>query len=442
MEESLLAHLLGIVQDMIAGRPSIPAPCPAAEDPALGALAQGIRELGRQYAESYPFILELAKGNLEGDAPPRNSFAAPYKQLQAELRHLTWQIQEVSKGDLGHRVAFSGDFARSINAMIGALSEKQRLDEQNREYAQLFRTIFETSADGLLIADLDGKVEFLSNVGREMFKVTEEDLAVGSNIFDRVLPEDRERALCLMGELLKGHPAGFSEYRVSRRDGTVFWNESTSNLLLDAHGKAKGLFMVFRDITERKANEEKLRSYSAELESLNARLEELATTDSLTGVLNRRSFDTRLDLEMERARRFGTCFSLIMFDIDHFKLFNDRFGHATGDLVLVSVCGMVGLHIRQVDGLYRFGGEEFMVILAETRQEQALQVAEHLRSLVQELSLVHNDLPLPRVTASFGVCCSSVLASLNSAQMVEAVDMAMYGAKGAGRNCVRVTEPR
>ncbi|WP_005031803.1 GGDEF domain-containing protein [Holophaga foetida] len=441
-EEALLGRLRTIVQAMNLGAIPVLEPLPEVEDPSLGALAADIFQMGKQYADSYTFLLDLAKGNLDAEAPSRSYWAAPYKQLQAELRHLTWQIQEISRGSLDHQVSFSGDFAQAINAMIEALREKEQLDEQNRANAQLFKTIFETSADGMLIANLQGWVLYPSRSGTEMLLLDESDYAQGVNLFDYIHPGDREKARHSIMRLLRGETTGFSEYRVLRKDGTQLWNESHAAVLTNAQGEPDRLFVVFRDITQRKADEEKLRAYSEELERLNAKLSELATTDALTGVFNRRSFDSRLQQEVQRAIRFSGCFCLVMFDIDHFKRFNDHYGHGAGDLVLVSVCGAVGLHIRQVDGLYRYGGEEFMVVLSETSLEQGLLVAENLRALVGGLELSHNDTPLPSVTASFGVCCSSEMEGLEAARLVEAVDAALYQAKASGRNCVRMARAK
>lgn len=431
---SLREILRGLCQGVIPNLEGLP----QVQDPALGDLAAEVVRLGRLYAESHAFVLQLAKGNLEVEGPVRNHFAAPFKQLQAELRHLTWQIQEIAKGDVGQRVAFSGDFSRAINAMIEALGEKKQIDEQNQANAQLFRTIFETSADGLMITNLQGWVLYPSRSGMEMFLLDESDFLDGINLFDHIHPGDQERARQSLAKLMEGGETGFSEYRVLRKDGSQFWNESHAAVLTDVHGEPDRLFIVFRDNTQRKADEERLKTYSEELERLNAKLSEMATMDALTGVFNRRSFDVRLQQEMQRAIRFGGRFCLVMFDIDHFKNFNDQYGHAVGDLVLVSVCGAVGLHIRQVDGLYRYGGEEFMVILTETSLDQGLQVAENLRRLVEELRLMHHEDALPPITASFGVCCSSDLEHLGADGLVNAVDSAMYEAKAAGRNCVRM----
>jgi len=289
----------------------------------------------------------------------------------------------------------------------------------------------------MLIADRQGWVLRASRSLLEMFRLEERDVEAGLNVFDYIHPEDRERARLSLTKLLAGEYPGFSEYRVIRKDGSQFWNESHSAVLTNALGEVDRIFVVCRDITWRKEDEEKLKAYSEALEGLNAKLLELATVDSLTGVQNRRSFDARLQQELQRAIRFGARFCLVMFDIDRFKSFNDRFGHAAGDLVLVSICGAVGLHIRQVDGLFRFGGEEFMVFLTETGLEQGLLVAESLRKLVEGLSFTHNGELLPPTTASFGVCCSTQVMGLEPARMLEAVDAALYEAKASGRNCVK-----
>lgn len=160
----------------------------------------------------------------------------------------------------------------------------------------------------------------------------------------------------------------------------------------------------------------------------------LSVTDTLTKAYNRRYFIQKVEEELERAKRTGTEFSLIMLDLDHFKNINDRYGHRAGDLVLKSMVDMIKNRIRKIDTLARWGGEEFLILLPETASNQAVVVAEELR---QHLSTM--DIPgVDRVTASFGVAGYCPLDTVNT--LVNKADKMMYEAKATGRNCVRFYE--
>ncbi|HLF96523.1 MAG TPA: GGDEF domain-containing protein [Methylococcaceae bacterium] len=174
---------------------------------------------------------------------------------------------------------------------------------------------------------------------------------------------------------------------------------------------------------------------SEEVEEANRRLLYLAEHDALTGALNRRVLDATLDAEVSRAARYGRPLSFAMFDLDHFKRFNDDYGHPAGDHVLQSVADAVRHTIRDSDTLYRYGGEEFLLLLPETAMSGALGMAEKVREAIGRLSLHVAGQALPAVSTSFGVACyphhgNSGLVVLNAA------DAALYRAKESGRNRV------
>ena len=165
------------------------------------------------------------------------------------------------------------------------------------------------------------------------------------------------------------------------------------------------------------------------------KMQEMAITDSLTGLYNRRYFYMILDSEIERSKRYQTPLSLIMIDIDHFKAVNDKFGHLAGDAVLRSMSETCMKLLRQSDNMFRFGGEEFMIILPVTKQEEALNVAERIRSTIEE-TLISTKKGNVKITVSIGV---SEYGKNHSApnEFIESADKTMYEAKKAGRNCVR-----
>jgi diguanylate cyclase (GGDEF)-like protein len=159
-------------------------------------------------------------------------------------------------------------------------------------------------------------------------------------------------------------------------------------------------------------------------------LEEMATTDALTGLINRRKFDRVIDEEWRRAHRLGTPVALLMIDADHFKSFNDSFGHQAGDEVLVGIalCIADSVH-RAGDCAARYGGEEFAVLLPGLTPFSALEVAELIRLKVQQWSAGQ-----PGVTISIGVASLTPTGALPWSALVSAADKALYAAKDDGRN--------
>ncbi|MEG3640191.1 GGDEF domain-containing response regulator [Magnetococcus sp. PR-3] len=173
----------------------------------------------------------------------------------------------------------------------------------------------------------------------------------------------------------------------------------------------------------------------ASIESHMRKLEEIAFTDGLTGVANRARLQQILNAEMQRGRRHGSPFSIILFDIDHFKRVNDRFGHQIGDDVLRILSHAVAENLRASDTLARWGGEEFMVICPEIHLEDAYQLADKLRQLIEQT-------PFPEVgqiTSSFGVTEFELEDQARS--ITERADRALYRAKEGGRNRVESEKP-
>ena len=162
-------------------------------------------------------------------------------------------------------------------------------------------------------------------------------------------------------------------------------------------------------------------------------LSELAATDGLTGLANRRTLDQRLRLEWERAQRSGEPLALLMIDVDHFKAFNDRHGHQGGDEALRNVARVIGSNIRRpADLAARYGGEEFAVILPDTDGEGASTIAEHIRSAVEHLPPADGD--ALSVTVSVGLSTWDKRSRGSLEELLLSADRALYDAKHSGRN--------
>jgi len=171
------------------------------------------------------------------------------------------------------------------------------------------------------------------------------------------------------------------------------------------------------------------------LEKDQEELEQLAVNDGLTGLYNHREFQRRLQVEIERARRYKHNLSLLMIDIDHFKRFNDTYGHQAGDVVLRLLALQMRSGVRTVDSVARYGGEEFVIILPEMTASMALTVAERLRKNIAANAIAINKGHKVNVTVSIGVATFPEDADSKD-ELIAAADRALYAAKAAGRNKV------
>ena len=262
----------------------------------------GLEALLDDLAELYRFTLAISKGDLEQPLSLRGSLAGSLKNLDAALRHLTYQTQCVAAGDFTQRVDFMGEFSEAYNSMVVALDKAR--------------------------TELDARHE-----------------------------------------------------------------------LLQAQA---------------------------------AKLEELATTDALTGAYNRRKFNELILAELERVRRYEHPLSLFILDIDHFKRINDTQGHEAGDEVLVVLADLIRAGIRATDSLARWGGEEFVVLSPEVTLEEAMRLAQRLRTAAgtYEYSFVG------KVTASIGVAQHRTGETPD--ELFARADEALYRAKEGGRDRVEV----
>jgi diguanylate cyclase (GGDEF)-like protein len=188
------------------------------------------------------------------------------------------------------------------------------------------------------------------------------------------------------------------------------------------------LLRVKRVLRERKLTHER--------NDMVEKLKKLAVTDGLTKLYNSRKFYEQLETEIERFNRYKHPLSLIMLDIDHFKEFNDTYGHLEGDKVLYKVGEIINSSLRTMDTAYRYGGEEFTVILPETRADEAEVVASRIKESLEEEIFAPQINQQIKVTASFGI--TEYLPPENIHSFVNRVDQALYASKDEGRNKITV----
>jgi len=206
------------------------------------------------------------------------------------------------------------------------------------------------------------------------------------------------------------------------KDGTELWLDINFVPLFHENGALAYYAAIERDLTE--------------LKKLQFELEDMAKTDSLTGMANRQAFMERANGEFNRARRYSRSLSVIMIDIDHFKSINDQYGHAAGDQVLRQLGQQCHSRLRDSDFLGRIGGEEFALLLPDTPQDSAFHVAERMREELSNTSIVLDNGITLGITASFGVASVSE-EDIDFNAMLHRADVAMYNAKHGGRNQVK-----
>jgi PAS domain S-box/diguanylate cyclase (GGDEF) domain len=220
-----------------------------------------------------------------------------------------------------------------------------------------------------------------------------------------------------------------ADYRALTRDNGYVWIRDVVHVERKPDGEVESLVGFMFDITERKKAEQ-------DLLDMQKRLEALSFEDPLTGVANRRLFDAQLETEWKAGCRNGAPLSLILLDIDHFKQFNDLYGHIAGDDCLVRVAAALRQAGRRPrDVVARFGGEEFVLLLPETDAEAALQMAELCRASIEEMATVHEGSACAGiVTASCGVGTAIPSPQSSARDFLAQVDRALYAAKESGRN--------
>lgn len=304
----------------------------------------------------------------------------------------------------------------------------------------LIMQLLQTLDNGLILLDADYRVQMWNS-----FMENHSGIAIsharGQSLFQLFpdLPKTwlkrkidsvfslQSRAFCTWEE----HPRlfDFKSTRPLTGHSPLMYQNITLIPLSGLNGDITSVCLLVYDVTE-------IATRKKELESANKTLKELSRTDKLTALHNRGYWEECLAQEFKRCHRSKRPSSLILFDIDHFKVFNDTYGHSAGDEVLRAVARAVRQAQRSTDISGRYGGEEFGLVLPETNQEQALLVAERLRETIAGTVVEWEGTPL-QVTISLGV--AGYADALDDYQAwLELSDKALYQAKEAGRNCSKV----
>jgi diguanylate cyclase (GGDEF)-like protein/PAS domain S-box-containing protein len=237
---------------------------------------------------------------------------------------------------------------------------------------------------------------------------------------------------CVIVKTFQSKDPCAKEKLITQANGSELWIEIYTYPILDQQRNVTHVVEYIRDITDRKKAEDEKKQL---IENLN----HLSSTDSLTGLCNRRALTDTLHHEIDRASRYDTDLSIILCDLDRFKLINDTYGHAAGDAALQAVSEALKTSLRRTDILGRYGGDEFMIILPETKPAGAKLLAEKVRCAVSEIELAIGNNKRIGLAISLGVasCCAP---EENIDTLVRLADSALYLAKQGGRNKVSVVK--
>ncbi|MDX1724594.1 MAG: diguanylate cyclase [Pseudomonas sp.] len=313
---------------------------------------------------------------------------------------------------------------RRLSEELEQRAKIEQVLRDSRERLQLVLDLTDSSHDGLFIIDPQNR-DIL-----HMNQATYNSLGYSAEAFRELLKQDPEQLLPGYHDWLEGvrqaqqdQLSTIFQQKMRRRDGSEQAAEISAQLVLvNDH---EYLIGVTRDNSQRL--------------QLEAQLQRLSQQDGLTGLYNRRFFDSQLNSEWRRLRRQGASLTLLMLDIDYFKSYNDRLGHLAGDDALRQVSDVLRTSLqREGDSACRYGGEEFAIILADTGLEGGMHVASRVQQRLEALNLAHPGSPMGRLTLSIGLAVAEPGSGESPDLLVAHCDQALYRAKHEGRNRICV----
>ena len=317
------------------------------------------------------------------------------------------------------------EMRQRITELEKSEADRKRTQEALRESDEKYRRIFETSKDVLYLTSREGKFVDINQAGVDLFGYSKEELLkidLAKHLY--VNAGDRKRFQQMIEK------SGFvKDYQVEwmKKDETKIYVSITANVRKDRNGEVLGYEGIIRDITEKRKVEE--------IKHLYEEAKALAERDALTYVFNHRRINEFLENEIERAKRGGNVFSIMMLDVDDLKLINDSYGHIAGDKVLKQVATILENSSRSVDSIGRYGGDEFLTILPYTNGEKAKTIAQRISRKVEKEGLKIDEETTVPIRLSIGVATYPFDSSV-AQDLISLADRSMYESKRSGKSVV------
>ncbi|MBW2596428.1 MAG: sensor domain-containing diguanylate cyclase [Deltaproteobacteria bacterium] len=304
------------------------------------------------------------------------------------------------------------------------ITDRKRMEEELRNSEERYRALVENASDIIYRMDATGHIIFANPSGLRITGYEEGEL-IGKHYPEFIRPDMRDEATRFFGrQFVKRIKNTYSEYPILTKEGCEVWLGQNTQLIVE-DGQVIGFQAVSRDITDRKRMEDELKDSEQKYRGL-------SIIDELTQLYNSRHFSVQLKIETERSNRYGQPLTLLILDIDNFKAFNDAYGHIEGDHVLLRLGQVVKRCLRQADSAYRYGGEEFTIILPTTTNEDGAVIAERIRTEFKKETFY----PVPgqgvHVTMSIGL--AQYKTQENMIAFVHRVDQLMYQGKKNGKD--------
>ena len=318
------------------------------------------------------------------------------------------------------------DGEKNILSCISDITDRKQVEETMRESEERYRTLVENASDMVFRLDDTGHITFVNPAALRIMGYEEKEI-IGRHYPTFIRLNMQEDAMKFFGrQYVKGIPNTYSEYPVIVKDGREIWLGQNTQLIFQ-DGKVIAFQAVARDITERKRMEK-------ELQESERRYRELSIVDGLTQLYNSRHFYFQLKIELDRSNRYEQPLTLLLLDLDNFKAFNDAYGHVEGDQVLIRLGQVVKRCLRETDFAFRYGGEEFTILLPMTTSSDGAVTAERIRTEFKKETFSPKPGQDVHVTVSIGLAQYKLQEEMKA--FVHRVDQLMYQEKKNGKDKV------
>ncbi len=383
------------------------------------------------------------------------------------LKHLMAKLDLGAKGDLSVRMGVNtteeiGKLAGYFNEFMDRLelhhreldklvkertrdleeemAERIKVAEKLESHMELLETFHNTIASPVFYKDSNGVYLGCNTAFSSLILGVENDVIIGKALVDmNNIIADKKLSALHDRDMKRIQLGGSEKYEDTIRcaDAVVRDFMFSVATFADHAGKTAGLAGVMMDLTEINKARQKIQEQADKINETNKRLAQLAALDGLTGISNRRTFQEQLDLQIRLSSRNDHTISLLLIDVDHFKSYNDTFGHTAGDEILKQLANTLDESTRSTDTVARYGGEEFTVILPNTEKKKALYMGKIFQKAIADKAWAHRD-----ITVSIGIASEKFIISAASQSedmmllFVNKADKALYRSKETGRNCI------